>query len=758
MPTSDTQSSDDVRSEAPARVYAHTKPDAPEDTWESLPEHLHIVATLARRFAGAFNAGDWGHLAGLWHDLGKYRPEFQQRLRGERIHAPHSGIGAALAASRGGLGMAVAFAIAGHHTGLANRAAQGDAGARSLRERIADDAPTLERLRSSLPRNLIEPPLPPPPAHLIPPPSAGKSERELAARRTEFWTRLLFSALVDADRLATEAFYEPAKRQFSRDFDPIPVLRERLDEFLDKFEADTPVNRIRARILRACRASAEQPTGIFTLTVPTGGGKTLSSMAFALRHAERHRLRRVIVVAPYTSIIEQNARIYRDVLGDHNVIEHHSTIDEAARLENDAEAEIRRRLACENWDAPIIVTTNVQFFESLFSNHPSRCRKLHNVARSVVLIDEAQNLPVRFLNASLDAMRELTAHYGCSLVLMTATQPALKRRDSLPFGLEQTVEIAPDPRGLSRALDRVRIHWPDPSAPPLGYDELAERIAVHERVMAIVHGRRDARELAQKLPPEHRFHLSALMCPAHRLHIMSEVRDRLSSGEPCRLVSTQLVEAGVDIDFPVVYRALAGLDSLAQAAGRCNREGQLMDQEGRAVKGDFFVFRAETSPPPGILVKGLESAGALLERYGPGLNFTDPDLLDEYFRILYAKCETDPEGVQAERAQFNFANVARKVRLIEDGYSHPVVVPWRGAHERIRAFDLEPSRETQRALQPFLVQIPEFELRRLQGMGAVESLHDSVHALTPSFEHLYHETWGLVIDEEALPDPGALIG
>ncbi|HEX7119807.1 MAG TPA: CRISPR-associated helicase Cas3' [Longimicrobiales bacterium] len=757
MRTIDTPPSDRRRSDALGGVYAHTVPGAPEQAWEPLADHLRNVAELAQTFADAFQSGDWGYITGLWHDLGKYRPEFQARLRGERIHAPHSGVGAALAASRGGLGMAVAFAIAGHHTGLANRAAQGDSDARPLRERIAENAPTLKRLRQLIPRELIDYPLPPPPAYLIPPSRTGRSERESAARRTDFWTRLLFSALIDADRLATEGFYDPAKRRFGRDYDSLPSLRERLEAYLDRFHPDTPVNRIRAEILQACRTRADQPTGIFTLTVPTGGGKTLSSLAFALRHAEKHGLRRVIVVVPYTTILEQNARVYRDALGDHNVIEHHSNIDEAGRLEHDTEAEIRRQLACENWDAPIIVTTNVQFFESLFSNLPSRCRKLHNIVRSVILIDEAQTLPVRFLNSALDAMRELAAHYGCSFVLMTATQPALARRDSLPCGLENSDEIVPDTRGLARALDRVRVHWPDPDAPPVGYDELAARIADHERVLAIVHRRRDARELAQKLPPDHRFHLSALMCPAHRLKTLSVVRDRLSAGKPCRLVATQLVEAGVDIDFPVVYRALAGLDSLAQAAGRCNREGRLMVR-GRAEKGDFFVFRAETTPPPGTLLKGLESTEALLGRYGPRLSFTDPDMLEEYFRILYAKCETDPEGVQIERAQFNFANVARKVRLIEDGYSQPVVVPWRDAHKRVRAFESAPSRETQRALQPFLVQISEVDLERLKSLGAVERLRDSVHVLTPSFEHLYHEEWGLVVDEDALPNPEALIG
>jgi len=737
------------------RAYAHSLPGEPEERWEGLEVHLGEVARLAGEFAAHFGSREWGELAGWWHDLGKYSPLFQARIRGENIQVEHAGVGAVLAASGGGLGAALASVIAGHHAGLANVAVQGDTAQLPLRDRLEENRPALELLRTLVPPWLLSRPLPSPPEHLSSPERTGSQQQ--FARRIEFWTRLLFSALVDADFLATEAFYDPQRRATARTFDSLDHLSTLLDDHLRRFRADSPVNRIRAAVLEACREAARLEPGLFSLTVPTGGGKTLSSMAFALRHALLYGLRRVIVVIPYTSIIEQNARVYRDVFGERNVIEHHSNIDEAGRLEENREAEIRRRLAAENWDAPIVVTTNVQFFESLFSNRPTRCRKLHNVVRSVVILDEAQNLPANFLNCSLDAMRELTEHYGCSLVLMTATQPALRRRDTFPAGLENIREIIDDPDGLARGLERVRIHLPDPDAPPTNFAELAESLKRHEQALAIVHSRKDARALAQALPAERRLHLSALMCAAHRAEILEDAKARLRSDQRCLLVATQLIEAGVDISFPVVYRALAGLDSLAQAAGRCNREGELRDEAGNPRLGDFHVFRAESLPPRGILRMGLDTMQSLMRQHGSQLSFSDTGLLEAYFRMLYAKCETDAQGIQAERAELNFATVAQRFRLIEDGYSRPVVVPWNDSDARVEAFRRNPTRETQRALQPYLVQIPERELTKLVQLGAVESLNESVHVLTHVFRHLYDREFGLLVDDEANADPAALM-
>jgi CRISPR-associated endonuclease/helicase Cas3 len=730
--------------------FAHSLSGQPTVTWEPLETHLQNVAALAREFASVFDSGDWGYLAGLWHDLGKYRAEFQRRLHGSGEQAEHAGAGAALALERSALPLA--FVVAGHHSGLANHQSQGETKQRPLVERVRDNLAVLDQIRSDVPPAIASKPIAFPPEFLRV--SSAGDER---TRAQEFWIRLLFSALIDADRLATEAFYSPTRRNPIRTFESISVLRARLDESLARFSQDSPVNRIRAEVLAQCRLAADQQPGLFSLTVPTGGGKTLSSLAFALRHAEKHGLRRVIVVIPYTSIIEQTARVYKDAVGDDNVIEHHSAFDERAANEESGDREIRRRLAVENWDAPIVVTTGVQFFESLFSNHASRCRKLHNVVRSVVIVDEAQTLPTPYLLCVLDAMRELTSRYGCSLVLSTATQPALGKRTTLPSGLEGVREIVPEPDRLGERLDRVEIVWPRPDDPPVEYDQLATELAQHDRVLAIVHRRHDARELAEQLPGDGRFHLSALMCAAHRSVVLSSIRERLAKhGTVCRVVATQLVEAGVDLDFPVVYRAMAGLDSLAQAAGRCNREGRLTSDDGAAARGSFRVFRAVTPPPIGTRA-GLAKAEEMLRRHGDALNFRDGRYFDEYFRSVYFAQNLDAHQLMVERARLNFATVGERFRLIEDGFSEPLIAPWGDAEDRVARFVRNPSRETQRALQPYVVQVRDRDVARLQQMGALSPLDGFGYTLATPYRRLYEETFGLVLAEDSLADPSALL-
>jgi CRISPR-associated endonuclease/helicase Cas3 len=733
-------------------LFAHSLAGRPESEWEELEAHLRAVAVRAEEFAAAFEAGEWGRLAGLWHDLGKARPEFQARLRGSGESVEHAGVGAAHASSldKAG-GLPLAFAIAGHHAGLADLVDSPEGGGpKPLRQRLKENAPLLKDL-IGLPAGLTGLPLPELPKHEGDP--RGK------IRSLELWTRFLFSALVDADFLATEEFYSPGRRQAVGEYEDIPTLRRRLDEHLAWLLAGLPderraslVNRRRAEVLAACRTAAEHPRGLFSLTVPTGGGKTLAAMAFALRHAERWDLRRVIVAIPFTSIVEQNARVYADALGPRNVLEHHSALDPLAAEERNGEAELRRRLAAENWDAPVVVTTNVQLFESLFANSPSRCRKLHRIARSVILLDEAQTLPIPYLLTVLEALRELVDHFGCSVVLTTATQPALARRESLPQGLQGVREIITEPVGLARDLKRVRPVWPAGDEPPLPYAELARRLLGHDRVLAVVHLRRDARTLAELLPEEGTFHLSALMCPAHRSQTLAEVRERLAVDGPCRLVSTQLIEAGVDVDFPVVYRCLGGLDSLAQAAGRCNREGRLLPG-----LGDVVFFRAETRPPAGIPRKGLAVVEGMLREKGGEIDLDDPGMYDLYFRKLYLLCEKDPEHIQALRQGLCFASVARKLRLIEDA-SEAIVVPYGEAGERLAALWRDgPDRLRRRALQPFTVNIRRQTVSLLTGLGALETVVDGVNALTPPFHHLYHPRFGLIADDDPRSDPAQLI-
>ncbi|HEV8578948.1 MAG TPA: CRISPR-associated endonuclease Cas3'' [Thermoanaerobaculia bacterium] len=735
--------------------FAHSLEGRPESEWEGLEEHLQKVAQLASCFAAEFGAGEWGRLAGLWHDLGKFQPEFQDRLQGSRESVEHAGVGAALAFEKSrDKGLPLAFAIAGHHAGLADltTSATREDGRRPLRERLDSNLRILSKVRPHLPDRFTSPELPPFP---------DRCDLSLhqGVRALEFWTRLLFSCLVDADFLATEDFYKPGlRRKALAGYDEVATLSQRLDDYLDKLvgslsedRRSSSVNRRRAEVLAACRAASELLPGLFSLTVPTGGGKTLSAMSFALRHAALHGLRRVIVAIPFTSIIEQNARVYRDALGDANVIEHHTGLDPRSAEKRNREAETRRRLAAENWDAPIVVTTNVQLFESLLAASPSRCRKLHNVSRSVLLLDEAQTLPVGYLLPVLDLLRELTDHYGCTVVFTTATQPALGRRESLKQGFEGVHEIVPDPSALARDLKRIRVDWPDLAAGPRTYAELARELAGLDRVLAVVHLRRDARTLAELLPAEHRFHLSALMCPAHRLQIINEVRERLKEDKPCRLVSTQLIEAGVDVDFPVVYRCLGGLDSLAQAAGRCNREGRAPEP------GQVVFFVAETPPPTGTPRDGLEITQEMLREHGGVIDLDDPKVFGDYFRRLYFSKDLDYRGIQPLRQSLSFTSVARRFRLIPDE-TYPVVVPFGDGGERLAELRrYGPDRLLLRALQPFVVNIREREVSQLQGRGALETIVDGIYALTPVFENLYDLKFGLLVADEGGPDPERLI-
>jgi CRISPR-associated endonuclease/helicase Cas3 len=580
----------------------------------------------------------------------------------------------------------------------------------------------------------------------VPPPAlpsflAESAEQATARRSHEFWIRMLFSALVDADRLATEAFYEPDKAARRGAYPPLNQVQRSLDAYLGRFAADTDVNVARAEVLADCRHAAPQPAGFFSLTAPTGSGKTLSAMAFALAHAQQHGLRRVIVVVPYTSIIEQNAAAYRDAMGGDALVEHHSNLDEVERERVAPEAEVLRRLATENWDAPVIITTTVQFFESLFSNHPGTCRKLHNIARSVVILDEAQCLPPAYLSPLLDALRELTSHYGCTVVISTATQPALGRRAALPEGLDAVREIVRDPRALAARLERVRVRFPADYRTATPFESLAPELEAHPQVLAVVHRRADARRLAMLLPEQGRFHLSALMCAAHRLEVLGTITARLKERSVCRVVATQLVEAGVDLDFPVVYRALAGLDSLAQAAGRCNREGTIP-------RGEFVVFRAETEPPPGTLRIALQATEALLAEHSDGLPLSDPALFEQFFRQFFHHSDLDRRAIQPERAVLNFATVAREFRLIEDGYRRAVAVPWGAGPERLRGFEAEPGRDTARGLQPFLVHVPERTAERLLQAGRLRAVSESLLAVAPGWEEIYTEGFGLLVEEE----------
>ena len=724
-----------------------------------LADHLYAVSELAARHAVPLGGAHWAALAGLWHDLGKYRAPFQRYIRvasgmdAESAHieqrpgrTTHSTAGALLAQERfGPRGHVLAYLIAGHHAGLHDWHG-------GLNERLAG-----EDARRELDEALSAGP----PADILHPGDHDLDLKAIPGGKAGFalWVRMLFSCLVDADFLDTEAFMDPAKSTRRGDWPELASLQTLLTDFLTDLDTQapaTPVNALRREVREQCERAAALAPGLFSLTVPTGGGKTLSSMAFALEHARLHGKGRIVYVIPYTSIIEQTADVFRGIFGE-SVIEHHSNAESEPGDETG-----KSRLACENWDAPIVVTTSVQFFESLFAARTSRCRKLHNLVDSVVVIDEAQLLSPGLLQPILDVLNLLARHYGVTVVLSTATQPALATqgyfdpRQNLR-GLEGVREIIPDPDDLYRRLKRVTVRRPADWHSPTRWEDLAARLAAHPSVLAIVNTRRHAREL-HRLLPAGTLHLSALMCGAHRSQVIADIKARLAADTPTRVVSTQLVEAGVDLDFPVVYRALAGLDSIAQAAGRCNREGRLNT-------GEVVVFVPSQVPPPGLLRKGADACLATL--HGHDGDPLDRALFDTYFRRLYHACDLDEADivklleVDGGTLAVNFRTAAERFRLIQDEDSAPVVCLYRGSDGADTTVDIflhtlrkdGPERWLMRKLQRYTVNIHRHEAGRLLQQGDIEEIMPGLYAQVSDLR--YHPTLGLLTDEAVSAVPAS---
>lgn len=732
---------------------AHVR-EIPKGHWEehALEDHLRAVAQLADQFASSFRSGDWACLAGLWHDLGKYRSAFQRYIRSASGYDPdahietargkvdHSTAGALYACSQlGPAGRILAYLIAGHHAGLPDW--HGDeAGRKALIQRLRPEQQVLldETLAQPIPADILQ--------------AASPTSRP-KGMDTALWIRMLFSCLVDADFLDTEAFMDAgrvAARGGYPTLDELLPYFERYMQGLREGAVATPVNRLRAEILERCQEQATQPPDLFSLTVPTGGGKTLSSLAFALRHALTYGKRRIIYVIPYTSIIEQTANVFRGIFGD-TVLEHHSNLD--SDHEN-----ARSRLACENWDAPIIVTTSVQFFESLFAVRTSRVRKLHNIVNSVVVLDEAQLLPPEFLRPILRTIKELTKNYQVSFVLCTATQPALESRKEFDCsfdGLDGVREIMDDPRNLHDALRRVEVTIPDDLHIGTSWEELAEELQGHDSALCIVDRRDDCREL-YRLMPKGTLHLSGLMCGQHRSEVIGEIKQRLRVGEAVRVISTQLVEAGVDVDFPVVYRALAGLDSVAQAAGRCNREGLL---EG---KGRMVVFVPPRPAPVGHL-RQAQGCGRQILQQRPADPLA-PEHFVNYFRQLYWQKGAeglDRRGILEDlkpdgQLRFLFSSAAVKFRLIDDTQQAPVIVRYGKGTELIEQLrHIGPERWLLRKLQRYVVNLPRYRHQQLLNQGDIQEIHPGL--FVQAYDGLYHKDLGLLGDDPAYYDPDQLI-
>lgn len=722
--------------------FAHSGSDKNKTDWQLLHEHLQSVGQLAAERAAPFGGQQLAQIAGLLHDIGKYTDEFQRRINGDLIRVDHSTRGAMLAVERYGpvVGRLLAYGIAGHHAGLANGR---DLGKRStLEERLkGKDLPVLVdqwQEEISLPDK----------SQLKFPPVNPRKERVVFQQA--FLARMLFSCLVDADFLDTEAFYNRIEHRSSlRSHQPpaLTELRAALDDYLAGFRADSSVNRIRADILAHVRQQAECPPGLFSLTVPTGGGKTLASLAFALDHAIRHGLRRIIYVIPFTSIVEQNAAVFQQALGqfgEQAVLEHHSAFNDDRS--KDRQARDKLRLAMENWDFPIIVTTAVQFFESLFADRPSRCRKLHNIAGSVIILDEAQTLPLKLLRPCMTVIDELALNYRCSPVLCTATQPALQA-PQFKGGLQGVRELAPNPPQLFQQLARVQIR----QVGILSDEALQQQMAAREQVLCIVNNRRHARALYESIAGlEGARHLTTLMCARHRSEVLAEVRQRLRDGLPCRLVATSLIEAGVDVDFPCVLRAEAGLDSIAQAAGRCNREGK------RALEAsEVLVFQTENPDwkAPQELQQFAQAAREVLRNTsGDPLA---PDAITRYFQQLYwqkGERELDKADllaqIESQRLEgIPFEMLADKFRMI-DSVQCPVIIPFDEiAEAALNALEFaDGCGELARQLQSYIVQLPRQGYEALLKVGAIQPVaperygEQFMQLVNPD---LYHARYGL---------------
>ncbi len=722
--------------------YAHSTKKIDRSDWQSLSDHLRCVGELAARNAAAFGGERLAEVAGSLHDLGKYTREFQLRLEGKFPRMDHATWGARIAMQRyGAFGQLLAYGIAGHHAGLAD--GQGGQSRTSLQDRLAA---TLHELLPAWEQELQLPI-----ASELNLPLGFQARKECGAFQLAILARMLFSCLVDADFIDTDNFYRRIKGDRPRSVGERPrleLLRERLDVRLASFREDSDVNRLRARILAHVRSNAAHVPGMFSLTVPTGGGKTLASLAFALDHAIAHSLRRVIFVIPFTSIVEQNAQVFREAFGDLGeaaVLEHHSAFfDDPGKA---PESQEKRRLAMENWDAAVVVTTAVQFFESLFAARPSRCRKLHNIAGSVVILDEAQTLPLKLLRPCVTLLDELALNYRASVVLCTATQPALNADEDFPDGLRGVRELAPDPPDLYRRLRRVNVRH----IGVLDDEALAGHLRRREQVLCIVNNRRHARALFESIADEPgAYHLTTLMCAKHRRTVLAKVKQQLADGLPCRLVATSLIEAGVDVDFPTVLRAEAGLDSIAQAAGRCNREGRRLREASETLV--FSTENPDWAPPPEL--KQFAQVFRSIQRRH------EDDLLAlaavrDYFRELYwqkGPLELDAHDLMgllkgSRENTLPFETLAEKFKIIETAM-RPVIVPY-DAEAKAALKDLEFAESCggiARRLQSYLVQVPHsayealFQAHAIQPVGEQRFGMQFMQLVNPE---LYSERFGL---------------
>lgn len=740
------------------KYFAHTKEDLnkgkvlPKSEWQPLTEHLNSVARLAENNAEKFGAGKFAKIVGLAHDLGKYSMEFQKRLEGSLLKVNHSTAGAQeifKTYPQGGFGKILAFIVAGHHGGLPD-GHRGDS--KNLPERLIDETiPDYQYFKNEieLPK-LVNKDL-----QNLPNPKDSR----MKGFSKSFCIRMIYSCLVDADFLDTEKFMDVAKFSHRTKNKTLAEIYLQLEKKLQTIKETnlanlSKINIAREKILQRCLDMAEQSPNLFTLTVPTGGGKTLSSLAFALKHAIKHGKDRIIYAIPYTSIIEQNADVFRNALEDDYtnpvVLEHHSNFEyPESDFQNWNSKEKKYRLASENWDMPIIVTTTVQFFESLYANKSSRCRKLHNLVNSVIILDEAQLIPLESFKPCLWAIAELVLNYKATIVFCTATQPVIE--SLLPANLKP-IEIIEEPEELYQEFRRVKVNYIGEKSD----DELVEKIVCLNQNLTIVNTRNHAMILFKKLQEistDGIYHLSAKMCPRHRKKVLAEIKSRLSDNLNCHVVSTQLIEAGVDIDFPYVFRSATGIDSIAQAAGRCNREGKLPF-------GEVSIFYPEKHGMPDQ--GNFSLVAGLMKETARNLEKFDHDLLSlkavkDFSKKLLSLKEKNLDEKQileytdnqiGQDLTFPFATISKNFQMV-DGKTIGVVVPYDETIKEIMysaKYNSHPL-SLARKLQPYTVKIYNHELIELERKGAITKICDIF--LFIHDDSFYDDKIGLKIEPSA---------
>ncbi len=714
--------------------WAHISEDGLRS--QPLSEHLMETADLAERFADVFHSGDWGYFCGLLHDIGKYSEEFQQRIQGKNIRVDHSTAGAVEAENR--KAFLAAYCIAGHHAGLPDGMYVGKSASSesTLVSRLKKEIPDYQKYKREI--------------H-VPRPDKPVLKTDHGRFCISFFIRMVYSCLVDADYLDTEAFMKNQKRVLPDA--SMTELKKRLDDYMKPWlESSTenltafsgasdegarrsescPLNVRRTDILRACIHGGKGEQGIYHLTVPTGGGKTISSMAFALNHAVEHDLRRIIYIIPYTSIIEQNAQVFRDILGKEFVLENHSNVEYSDGEELDP-----KQLAAENWDIPVVVTTNVQFFESLYASRSSKCRKLHNIAGSVLIFDEAQMLPNDYLRPCLQAISELVLNYRCTAVLCTATQPSLQQ--FFPQKLLKG-ELCPNVEAQYEAFRRtVLVKDEDMTG-----DELVRRLKAESQVLCILNTRTKVQEIYKKMEGcEGIFHLSTLMYPVHRRKVLDKIRKRLNLEETCCVIATSLVEAGVNLDFQTVYREAAGLDSMIQAAGRCNREGRNATADSRT---HIFQFVPEERVRNDSVIQEQRIAEEIMASYAEIDSF---DAIHEYFdRLHYIKGDgLDKKKIlqrlnEAQGDAIPFRTIAEDFKIIKEDTRSILIAREPEAKDLAKRLRYgEHNRELMRSVGQYSVNVYENTYKDLREAGFLDVIDENLAVL--SDEGRYSEETGL---------------